>query len=160
MAPSTHVFMMRNIIHHRNVGTNQQLLDQQLHKGLKFHHMHTIALNEVGQAVLKEAFLSSTVQSSTDLLQERSFQSSSDMGNVQCGLQCEALTTFGNIKACRSSWTLGNHPNQEKLLSYVLDSERPGNELSQDWKNLFDKRRLSVLRHVPRHGGNHWKLLL
>ncbi|XP_049339689.1 uncharacterized protein LOC125804624 [Astyanax mexicanus] len=129
MAPSTHVFMMRNIIHHRNVGTNQQLLDQQLHKGLKFHHMHTIALNEVGQAVLKEAFLSSTVQSSTDLLQERSFQSSSDMGNVQCGLQCEALTTFGNIKACRSSWTLGNHPNQEKLLSYVLDSERPGNEL-------------------------------
>ncbi|KAG9267226.1 hypothetical protein AMEX_G18045 [Astyanax mexicanus] len=54
MAPSTHVFMMRNIIHHRNIGTNQQLLDQQLHKGLKFHHMHTIALNEVGQAVLSE----------------------------------------------------------------------------------------------------------
>lgn len=37
--------------------------------------------------------------------------------------QCE------NIAACRGSWTLGSHPAQKELLNYILDIERPGNEL-------------------------------
>ncbi|KAI7814046.1 hypothetical protein IRJ41_006925 [Triplophysa rosa] len=46
-----------------------------------------------------------------------------------CGPQCEALTNCENVSTCRASWTLGNHPAQKELLSYVLDIERPGNEL-------------------------------
>lgn len=52
MAPSTHIFFMRNLIHHRNNNTNARLMEQQLKRGLEFHNLQDITLNEFGQAVL------------------------------------------------------------------------------------------------------------
>ncbi|KAK0152218.1 HMG domain-containing protein 3 [Merluccius polli] len=52
MAPSTHIFLMRNIIHLRNNNTNAKLVEQQLKRGREFHHSQDITLNELGQAVL------------------------------------------------------------------------------------------------------------
>ncbi|CAM4299460.1 unnamed protein product [Leuciscus chuanchicus] len=47
-----------------------------------------------------------------------------------CGEQCEALTMTSNLMPCRASWTLGvHHPLQEQLVNYVLDEDRPMNEL-------------------------------
>ncbi len=51
MAPSTHIFMMRNLVHHRNSNTNETLLKKQLKRGRDSHSLHDIALDEVGQAV-------------------------------------------------------------------------------------------------------------
>lgn len=37
MVPSTHIFFMRNIIHHRNNNTNARLMEQQLKRGCESH---------------------------------------------------------------------------------------------------------------------------
>ncbi|KAK2915692.1 hypothetical protein Q8A67_000066 [Cirrhinus molitorella] len=39
------------------------------------------------------------------------------------------VTNCKNVAACRASWSLSYHSAQKELLSYVLDIERPGNEL-------------------------------
>lgn len=51
MAPSTHIFLMRNIIHHRNNKTNAQLLEKQLQRGRESHRLQDITLDKSGQAV-------------------------------------------------------------------------------------------------------------
>ncbi|KAJ8364844.1 hypothetical protein SKAU_G00136750 [Synaphobranchus kaupii] len=50
--------------------------------------------------------------------------------NTSCGEECEVLTILTNLRPCRTSWTSkGHHPNQEQLLSYILDENRPEREL-------------------------------
>ena len=52
MAPSTHIFLMRNLVHHKNSNTNAKLLEQQLQRGHETHQVQDIFLNSFGQAVL------------------------------------------------------------------------------------------------------------
>lgn len=52
MAPSTHIFLMRNIVHHRNQNVNAKLLENQLQRGHEAHQLENVTLNDVGQAVL------------------------------------------------------------------------------------------------------------
>lgn len=52
MAPSTHIFMMRNIIHHKNTLANQKLLERQLQRGHIPHSIENVILSDIGQAVL------------------------------------------------------------------------------------------------------------
>jgi len=54
MVSSTHMFMVRIIIQHKNTGTNWKLLDQQFQKGLTVQDMTNTTLNDVGQAGLSE----------------------------------------------------------------------------------------------------------
>ncbi|XP_073341926.1 uncharacterized protein [Pagrus major] len=46
-----------------------------------------------------------------------------------CGLYCEAVTQTCNLRPCRSCWTLGDHPEQQQLLDYVLHDKAPKHEL-------------------------------
>lgn len=52
MAPSTHIFIMRNIVHHKNTSTNQKLLEVQLQRGHRPHGLENITLSDLGQAIL------------------------------------------------------------------------------------------------------------
>ncbi|XP_041664383.1 uncharacterized protein LOC121523528 isoform X2 [Cheilinus undulatus] len=52
MAPSTHIFMMRNLVHLRNNDTNAKLLEEVLQSGDVAHRLQDITLNDFGQAVL------------------------------------------------------------------------------------------------------------
>lgn len=51
MTPSTHIFLMRNLIHHRNNKTNAQLLEKQLQRGRESHRLQDITLDKFEQAV-------------------------------------------------------------------------------------------------------------
>lgn len=51
MSPSTNIFTIRNILHHRNGITNQKLLEKQLQRGHKQQELQHITLNNLGQAV-------------------------------------------------------------------------------------------------------------
>lgn len=52
MAPSTHIFIMQNIVHHKNTSTNQKLLEVQLQRGHRPHGLENIILSDLGQAIL------------------------------------------------------------------------------------------------------------
>lgn len=52
MSPSTHVFMMRSIVHHHNTCTNTALLERQLSSGRQLQLLSTISLSALGQAVI------------------------------------------------------------------------------------------------------------
>ncbi len=47
-APSTHIFIMRNIVHHKNTSTNQKLLEVQLQRGHRPHGLENITLSDLG----------------------------------------------------------------------------------------------------------------
>ncbi|KAG1925878.1 hypothetical protein F2P79_025235 [Pimephales promelas] len=121
MAPSMHIFMMRNIIHHKNTSTNQKLLEVQLQRGHKPHGIEDITLSDLGQAFLAPRACE------RETVRQHPHHINQDIKD--CGPQCEAFTKCENISACRASWTLGNHPAQKELLNYILDIERPGKEL-------------------------------
>ncbi|XP_066523457.1 uncharacterized protein [Hoplias malabaricus] len=134
MSPSTHVFLMRNIIHHRNTSVNFRLLETQLKRGLMDQRINNITLNELGQAVLasthtQQSGVMSVEQGSPEPMQPQTLVSSCDDEYETCGMQCEARTKFQNIKPSRAFWSLTFHSDQEKLLSYVLDEQKPRQEL-------------------------------
>lgn len=51
MGPSAHIFLMRNIINHRNNLLNEELLKRQLRRGLKVQQQN-ITMSDLGQAVI------------------------------------------------------------------------------------------------------------
>lgn len=52
MGPSAHIFLMRNMIEHRNSRHNEELLKRQLRRGLKVYQHGDVTLSDLGQAVL------------------------------------------------------------------------------------------------------------
>lgn len=99
---------MCNILHHYNERVNQKAPEdfKQVSHG-------DITLDAYGKAILVHADVPTDV----------------DM-EAHCGEQCEALTMTTNLRPCRASWTLGlHHPLQDKLVNYVLDEDRPMNEI-------------------------------
>lgn len=52
MGSSAHIFLMRNILEHRNNGRNQELLKRQLRRGLQLQQLHNVTLSDLGQVVL------------------------------------------------------------------------------------------------------------
>uniref|UniRef100_A0A673HLD4 Uncharacterized protein n=1 Tax=Sinocyclocheilus rhinocerous TaxID=307959 RepID=A0A673HLD4_9TELE len=48
MAPSTHVFLMRSVIHRHNTSTNRALLERQLNSGRRLELLSTITLSALG----------------------------------------------------------------------------------------------------------------
>ncbi|XP_076869611.1 uncharacterized protein LOC143519745 [Brachyhypopomus gauderio] len=72
MAPSTHVFLMQNIMHHRNTALNHRLLEMQLKQGLMGQHSYDITLNELGQAVIAAKAPTSTQQSDVMFVERES----------------------------------------------------------------------------------------
>ncbi|XDV41978.1 hypothetical protein PO909_010746 [Leuciscus waleckii] len=108
LSPASHIFLMRNILHHHNEKVNQQALED-----LKRVSHGDVTLDAHGKATLVHVNIPKDV----------------DMAD-HCGEQCEALTMTSNLMPCRASWTLGvHHPLQEQLVNYVLDEDRPMNEL-------------------------------
>ncbi len=52
MGPLAHIFLMRNILEHRNNHLNEELLKCQLRRGLQVKQLHSITLSDLGQVVL------------------------------------------------------------------------------------------------------------
>ncbi|XP_065150375.1 uncharacterized protein [Paramisgurnus dabryanus] len=125
MAPSTHVFLMRSVIHHHNTSTNKALLEKQLNTGRRLELLSTITLSALGQAVIAQQSDASKRQSTTVVAQS---SSATEVGH--CGQHCATLTAISNLRPCRTSWAArGDHPLQEQLISYVLDERRPVKEI-------------------------------
>ncbi|XP_057712976.1 uncharacterized protein LOC130929649 isoform X2 [Corythoichthys intestinalis] len=135
MAPSTHIFLMRNIIHHRNNTTNARLLEKQLQRGLDSHHLSDITLNDFGQAVFAprpqshSEELKSQPPNDSHPLHIQGCNTDTSGNNEQCGTHCAVITNCESIRPCRASWAVKTHPAQERLLAYILDIERPETEL-------------------------------
>ncbi|XP_072558290.1 uncharacterized protein [Paramormyrops kingsleyae] len=142
MSPSTHVFLMRTILHHHNTHSNKQLLNKQLRHGHRLRESSNITLSALGQAViapklentemtLKQAssMSSDSEQMETSDHQIRPSSSSAVMLSDVCGPLCEDVTNPQNIWPSRSSWSFEPHLSQRQLLTYVLDISRPQNEL-------------------------------
>ncbi|XP_042627822.1 HMG domain-containing protein 3-like, partial [Cyprinus carpio] len=74
MAPSTHIFIMCNIVHHKNTSTNQKLLEVQLQRGHRPHGLENITLSDLGQAILaQQASDRETVQHHPHQLNQKDF---------------------------------------------------------------------------------------
>ncbi|XP_041946384.1 uncharacterized protein LOC121724503 isoform X2 [Alosa sapidissima] len=125
MGPSAHIFLMRNIIEHRNNQQNNTLLKRQLRRGLQVQDLNSVTLSDLGQVLLGAKTLPdrTSQQSHPEGLQppviEVSPQSEPCLLNASthCGQDCAALTVIVNIRPCRSSWgPNGVHPLQEKLV--------------------------------------------
>ncbi|XP_030271945.1 uncharacterized protein LOC115581185 isoform X2 [Sparus aurata] len=133
MAPSTHIFVMRNLVHHRNSNTNGKLLKKQLKRGHESHTLHDIVLNEVGQAVLAPGVLpsekSAQHQPSPVGAPQQGLCADTHRDDDTCGPHCANITKCENVQPCRASWTVHPHPSQQQLLDYVLDTEKPESEL-------------------------------
>ncbi|KAF7658616.1 hypothetical protein LDENG_00009970 [Lucifuga dentata] len=52
MTASTHIFLMRNLIEHRNVASNKTLLERQLKRGHQLQHLCNVGVTDLGQAVI------------------------------------------------------------------------------------------------------------
>uniref|UniRef100_A0A667YZS3 HMG domain-containing protein n=1 Tax=Myripristis murdjan TaxID=586833 RepID=A0A667YZS3_9TELE len=52
MGPSAHIFLMRNILEHRNNQQNEKLLVHQLRRGLQLQQLHNITLSDLGQVTI------------------------------------------------------------------------------------------------------------
>ncbi|XP_028649584.2 HMG domain-containing protein 3 [Erpetoichthys calabaricus] len=50
MAASTHIFMMRNIVHYKNTTTNKKILELQLQRGHRSHDIANITFSDLGQS--------------------------------------------------------------------------------------------------------------
>ncbi|KAK7895205.1 hypothetical protein WMY93_020530 [Mugilogobius chulae] len=124
MAPSTHIFFMRNIIHHQNNNRNEKYLKKQLERGQKSHTIGNISLNNLGQAVFAH-FLCPTLAQ----LQSLYLRNSTDDTEGYLKKWCESMYHYSKIDPCRACWAQQRHSAQVTLLNYVLDEEGPVNEL-------------------------------
>lgn len=52
MGPSAHIFLMRNILEHKNSQQNEKLPKHQLRRGLQLQQLHSITLSDLGQVIL------------------------------------------------------------------------------------------------------------
>ncbi len=52
MGPPAHIFLMRNILEHKNNQQNEKLLKRQLRRGLQLQQLHSITLSDLGQVIL------------------------------------------------------------------------------------------------------------
>ncbi|XP_055006082.1 uncharacterized protein LOC110159374 [Boleophthalmus pectinirostris] len=118
MNPSTHIFLMRHIIHRHNTATNNRLLEKQLTAGHQLELLHSVTLSTLGQAVICKPV--------TDKASNSDYAGSAH----HCGQQCEMLTAIVNLRPCRASWgPKGEHPLQEQLVNYILDESGPPQEI-------------------------------
>ncbi|XP_034082908.1 uncharacterized protein LOC117553198 isoform X3 [Gymnodraco acuticeps] len=115
-SPSSHIFLMRNVLHHHNERVNQLALKK----------LRTVCKGEITLDALGKAILDTQADVSTN-----EHEVATDVSTTHhCGNHCEALTMTSNIRPCRTSWTPGVHnPLQEQLVNYVLDETRPMEEL-------------------------------
>lgn len=127
MAPSTHIFLLRNIIHHQNNRCNEKFLEKQLKRGGR-DVTFKISLDDLGRAVFAEGTPSlcgnALVQPCAKVQ-----TTCTDVHSDTCGPQCEQQFDWRGVLPSRASWSLQRHPAQVELLNYVLDEERPRNEL-------------------------------
>ncbi|KAM9700009.1 HMG domain-containing protein 3-like [Menidia menidia] len=139
MTPSSHVFLMRNILHHYNCFKNAAVMDN-----LKKSLGQEVTLNSYGQAVLgsqstdlstnqdrltEAATLEAGVQHLPDDCTREVKTVDPVKAGMPCGPHCAVLMTVASIEAKRSCWSLALHHDQEKVLSYVLDTDKPPNEI-------------------------------
>ncbi|XP_067220212.1 uncharacterized protein [Chanodichthys erythropterus] len=155
MAPSTHAFLMRSVIHRHNTSTNRALLERQLNSGCRLELLSTITLSALGQAVIAQQSDAAKQQSTTVVAQApsatrpqltpaepRSTENTAAQPPTNeaptndvvpshyCGPHCASLTAISNLRPCRTLWAAGgDHPLQEQLVSYVLDEGRPVHEI-------------------------------
>ncbi|XP_076142606.1 uncharacterized protein LOC143124790 [Alosa pseudoharengus] len=116
LSPASHIFLMRNILHHHNEHLNKRAMEE-----LKKVSNEDIILDLNGKAVL-------ATNKQKDMYKIHPPRRSLE-GTTQCGPHCEDLTSPEGISACRASWTFEYHPSQKALLDYVLDQEKTGAEL-------------------------------
>ncbi|XP_015251326.1 PREDICTED: uncharacterized protein LOC107098268 [Cyprinodon variegatus] len=140
MTPSSHVFLMRNILHHYNCLKNAAVMDN-----LKNTLGQEVTLNSYGQAVLGSP--STDISTNQDRLTEagtleagvqylpddHTHEVKTNVDPVKagmpCGPHCVVLMTVASIEAKRSCWSLALHHDQEKVLCYVLDTDKPPDEI-------------------------------
>uniref|UniRef100_A0A3B3BZI3 Uncharacterized LOC112141289 n=1 Tax=Oryzias melastigma TaxID=30732 RepID=A0A3B3BZI3_ORYME len=139
MGPSAHIFLMRNIIEHRNVNLNEKMIKRQLRRGVQ--QMKTMTQSPLGQVILgqetshdtqslaKETNPKTQCQVESDVATPETVSLQSDEERLHCGPHCASLTELDNVEAERSCWSFDIHQNQEQVLQYILDTRSPGNEL-------------------------------
>ncbi|KAG9269343.1 hypothetical protein AMEX_G16367 [Astyanax mexicanus] len=123
LTPTSHIFLMRSILHHHNEKKNLQALED-----LKQVSFGNISLDSSGKAILGT---SSPIRKPVDLPSHKTQEvNTAEDLSYQCGQQCATATVISNLRPCRNSWTLGgSHPLQEELINYILDEQRPMNEI-------------------------------
>ncbi|XP_019715216.1 uncharacterized protein LOC109509804, partial [Hippocampus comes] len=131
--PSTHLFLMRNIIHHSNTNMNNQRLEK-LKKTFRGVHL---SLNSNSQAILDNCPNSDTVSSetSTNIPMEIDDPHVSPMP-LQPALSPSLTGPHDEVPndvpcvtaATKKFWEEEWNHVQEQLLNYVLDKSRPGAE--------------------------------
>ncbi|KTG45357.1 hypothetical protein cypCar_00037070, partial [Cyprinus carpio] len=137
--PSTHLFLMRNIIHHHNTYRNEQRLGN-----IKRAFGNDVTMNRHSQAVLVNPVSPEKVSTvpMIDVPTGISFQQSQCLKTASLDTPKAAPKTapkpsfltapkpapFGFSKLCKP-WEKELNPIQDKLLSYVLDMRRPGAEI-------------------------------
>lgn len=99
MAPSTHIFIMRNIVHHKNTSTNQKLLEVQLQHGHRPHGLENITLSDLGQAILaQQASDRETVQHHPHQLNQK------DLKTVDLNVKYSLSVKILQLVECHGLW--------------------------------------------------------
>nr|XP_017211246.2 uncharacterized protein LOC101886291 isoform X1 [Danio rerio] len=168
--PSTHVFLMRNIIHHYNVRKNEKRLHD-----IKKEFNTNIHMNDHSQVVLEnpsstekcmDMSLGPLTALPENIVTLQTTAASPGITSVTSSLSsvpitektaCEP-TTLLNFFEPTKPWERYWHPLQEKLLDYVLDRNRPGSEIIVKEGQVCLIREefwsLGLLRDMDSHIGN------
>ncbi|XP_041859627.1 uncharacterized protein LOC121651457 [Melanotaenia boesemani] len=155
MGPSAHIFLMRNILEHRNNNQNEKLLKRQLIRGLQVQQLHATTLSDLGQVILGQQMSTDNNSVEAEPCSTTLQQTLTDLGSLgaetkfseeetvidcktppkssnaalSCGHHCASITELYSVQAKQSSWSFILHQDQEQVLNYVLDTRRPGNEV-------------------------------
>ncbi|XP_070404091.1 uncharacterized protein [Nothobranchius furzeri] len=138
MAPSTHIFLMRNLIEHRNNECNSKLLLRQLMRGHQIQNLEHFRVTDQGQAVIGDpdnmakTDCQTVLDNSDDLKRKHEDVCGTQEEHtqpMQCGSHCEHLTKATFVHPNRGCWAFPIHPSQKEVLQYVLDHNKPGEEL-------------------------------
>ncbi|XP_052007900.1 uncharacterized protein LOC127661315 [Xyrauchen texanus] len=145
MTPSSHIFLMRNILHHNNINKNSRTIENmktRLGMGLD------IVLNSNGQTVLGAAMAVNSQSFSFDTAATVSAESvpspaspaapspafpaapspASTAAPSPASPTAPSPASLG-FSGLSKPWEKELNPIQDKLLSYVLDTSRPGAEI-------------------------------
>ncbi|XP_073789693.1 uncharacterized protein isoform X1 [Danio rerio] len=145
--PSTHVFLLRNIIHHYNVRKNEKRLhdiNKEFNKNIHMNDPSQVVLGPL--TALPENIVAAQMTAASPGI--------SSVTSPQSSVPITEKSACEPTKPWERDW----HPLQEKLLDYVLERNRPGSEIFVKEGQVCLIREefwsLGLLRDMDSHIGN------
>ncbi|XP_016427102.1 uncharacterized protein LOC107754967 [Sinocyclocheilus rhinocerous] len=120
--PSTHLFQMRNIIHHYNEKKNNKRLE-----GLKKTFGATMVTNVYGRAVFGNPCFSPEDPSGTEVVMEHSTPTVTMVTTVGNRMVCD----IKHLSASRSCWDFQPSDRQTSMLDQALSKNDPDEKIAQ-----------------------------